>query len=124
MKPDVEVLLDALERSCAIWGDVRNTSDEAWRIHRILRSMLLSFRPAASSQLQGLEMLPIAYAADRPIQFITGTIEIETSQFGKLDEMDIEIGFVSVRYLYFKSLVLILKQATWDSIIEGASFEE
>jgi hypothetical protein len=42
---DSGALLQALEKSCALWRDAKNSCDEAGRVYQILANMLLSFQP-------------------------------------------------------------------------------
>jgi hypothetical protein len=46
--PDGEVLVSALERSCANWAAVTATGDEALRFHRFLRGVVKGFRSRTS----------------------------------------------------------------------------
>jgi hypothetical protein len=47
--PDSGVLLQALEKSCALWAEVINTCDEAGRVHQFLARMLSGFEAGTST---------------------------------------------------------------------------
>ncbi|KAK3376795.1 hypothetical protein B0T24DRAFT_550712 [Lasiosphaeria ovina] len=57
LSPDSGVLLQALDKSRALWADAGNVCEEAWRSHQLLEGMFSSFRVdtspgTASSSLQ------------------------------------------------------------------------
>jgi hypothetical protein len=55
---DDRALLQALEKSCALWDRAKNSCDEAWRVCQILAGMLFSYQTVpqiSSSQRQASE---------------------------------------------------------------------
>jgi hypothetical protein len=48
--PDSNVLVQALEQSCAAWAEASETCDEAQRFHRFLVGMLAGFRPRTGAE--------------------------------------------------------------------------
>jgi hypothetical protein len=90
--PSFEVLLDALEKSCAIWKQVQYTSDEAHRIFHILSSMISSFRNSAAigpshSQPPDLSFTPPE--SDEPTNPTNGTVETGDTE-NRFNDMEID----------------------------------
>lgn len=57
---DSGILLQALEKSCALWKDAKRHCDDAWRVHQMLAGMLSGYQSASStssSQAQAPESL-------------------------------------------------------------------
>jgi hypothetical protein len=61
-------LLQALETSCTLWKDVKDSSDETGRIHQMLAGMLSSFQTGVGTGLSqtGISELPIELPAFSP----------------------------------------------------------
>ncbi|KAK9245854.1 hypothetical protein V1506DRAFT_506084 [Lipomyces tetrasporus] len=105
---DSGALLQALEKSCALWEDAKSSCDEAWRVYQILAGMLSSFQTVAgtsSSQTQTPEPLFEFPGLSPQFQPLNGRLSLEKDLFVMSNEMDID-------------------WATWDAFIEGASFED
>ncbi|KAH8892610.1 hypothetical protein GQ53DRAFT_685973 [Thozetella sp. PMI_491] len=57
VSPDSDVLLEALENSCAIWESVAEVSDEVGRTHQVLAGMLADFKADAGIRTEPLQIL-------------------------------------------------------------------
>ena len=127
--PASDVLLQALDKSCAIWRDVENTSDEASRVCHVLTGMLSSFLPEYSAPASSRDLTSVSATElpkmDHQVENTNGTLSGRLSHgehiFEPANEMDID--WVSCSYWCLET-VLTPTQATWDSFIEGASFED
>jgi hypothetical protein len=100
---DSSALLQALEKSCALWEDAKSSCDEALRLSRVLASMLSSFQTVAktsSSQAQTLEP-PFEFPEFSPqFQPINGSLSFEKDFMS--NEMDID--WVGLSYLILVTL--------------------
>lgn len=90
-------LLQALQKSCALWEDAKTSCDEAWRVCQTLASMLSSFQPVTgTNSSQEQTPVPLFELPGFSIQFPVN----DSSLFLEKDlsnEMDID--WVSVSYL-------------------------
>lgn len=123
MSSDSGALLQALEKSCALWADAKSSSDEASRVYRILASMLSNFQSitgAISSEVQPQE--PLFEFSEFSPQFlpIEDSILLDNGVSAMPNEMDID--WVSLFYC-IGIAILTTTQTTWDTFVEGASFE-
>ncbi|KAG0650311.1 Pyrrolocin cluster transcription factor fsdR [Hyphodiscus hymeniophilus] len=128
--PESGVLLDALERSCTIWKGVQSSSDEAWRVYHVLTGMLSSFLAETSdhnSQSQTLGSVANIPELEHREEIMSrpgtasGSLPLDDHVLENSNDMDIDwVGYS----WSFDEAVLTLIQATWDSFIEGTSFEE
>ena len=90
---DSGTLLQALDKSCALWEDAKSSCDEAWRIHRILVGMLSSFQTGSgtsSSQAQASEPRFEIPGLSAQFQQINGSLSLENDSFEMSNEMDID----------------------------------
>jgi hypothetical protein len=90
---DSGALLQALEKSCALWEDAKSSCDEAWRVYQILAGMLSSFQTVAgtsSSQTQTSEPLFEFPGLSPQFQPINGSLSLEKDLFVMSNEMDID----------------------------------
>lgn len=90
---DSSALLQALEKSCALWKDAKSSCDEAWRVYQILVGMLSSFQTVAgtsSSQTQTSEPLFEFPGLSPQFQPINGSLSLEKDLFAMSNEMDID----------------------------------
>jgi hypothetical protein len=120
--PDFGTLLQALERSCTIWKGVQGCSDEAQRVYNVLTSMLLSFgSDAGASQAKPTQLEVDLPGSTIPFETFKGSLERE-DVFETSNDMDID--WVGHCLLILPWSMLTFAQATWDSFIEGTSFED
>ncbi|KAI9730023.1 MAG: hypothetical protein M1818_008292 [Claussenomyces sp. TS43310] len=105
---DSGALLQALERSCALWEDAKVSCDEGWRVYQILASMLSSFQTVARtsySQRQTPEP-PFEFPGLSPQSQPTNIgLSLEKNLFVTSNEMDVD-------------------WATWDAFIEGTRCDD
>jgi hypothetical protein len=126
--PHYEVLINALERSCEIWEEAQHSSTEAMRVHHVLSSVLLNFEPAEERRLCN-EVL----AVERSMGMTQSEQEPQVSNpmnppfnhelLDTINGMDIDWVCPSASFSFYE-ITLTLIQATWDSFIEGATFED
>jgi hypothetical protein len=93
-------LLQALEKSCALWKDAKSSCDEAWRVYQILTGLLSSFETVAgtiSSQTRTPDPLFEFPGLNPQFQPITGNPSLEKNLFVMSNEMDID--WVGLPYL-------------------------
>lgn len=95
MPSDSAVILQALERSCALWEDAKDACEEASRLSKILRNMLSNFQtttgtPSSEPQLQPVET-PSGFSSMSPsFQPINVGLSLEKDLFMMSNEMDID----------------------------------
>lgn len=115
-----DVLLQALEESCALWKAATAFCDEASRVYQILADMLSSFQPVAetsSSQTQTSEPAFDFFGIGSG-----GGFSWEKDVMS--NDMNIDwVSLLSIPTSHYP-LITKLRQATWDAFIEGASAEE
>ena len=125
LSPDRRTLLQALEQSCALWENAKSSCIEARRVSQMLTDMLSSFQPVAgtsSSQTyvpKSIFAFPGLSPQSNPIN---GCFPMEKDLFPMSDALDID--WVSLFYLVASHSTLTIAQATWDTFIEGANFED
>lgn len=91
--PDSHALLHALEKSCALWEDVKSSCGEACKIYHILADMLSSFQNVAgtsSSQTQPPKPLFEYLGFSPQSQSINSSLSLEEDLFVMSNEMDID----------------------------------
>jgi hypothetical protein len=97
---DNSALLQALEKSCALWEAAKSSCDEAGRVYQILAGMLSSFQTVAasgSSQAQTTEPLFEFPGLSPQFQPINPSLSLEKDLFEMSNEMDID--WVGLSYL-------------------------
>jgi hypothetical protein len=92
--PDSGILLQALQKSCGIWKDVRDSSDEARKVYHVLSGMLLSFEtgPAGTgpTQSQAPELAFELPGLNQTFQVTNGTPSLHEEVLEAPNEMDID----------------------------------
>ena len=87
-------LLQALEKSCALWEAAESSCDEAERIYHVLAGMISSFQTStgntASSQTQVADPLFDLAGLSSQLQPTNGSIPSDTDTFFMSDTMDID----------------------------------
>jgi hypothetical protein len=97
---DSGILLQALEKSCALWNNAKSSCDEARRVYQILAGMLSSLQTVAGtsfSQTQTPEPRFELPGLSSQFQPINGSISLEKDLFAMSNEMDID--WVGLSYL-------------------------
>ena len=122
--PDSSELLRALKRACAIWEDVRTSSDEAWRVYEVLVGMLLSFDTTAGSSSSQIRVPESEFEMPEIDKQSSITNDIFLAEDIIEGPKEMELDWVSRRPSCLACLMLTVIQALWDSFIEGASFED
>ncbi|KAE8352768.1 hypothetical protein BDV28DRAFT_148725 [Aspergillus coremiiformis] len=100
-------LLQALEKSCALWGKAKGTCNEAQNIYQILTSMLSSFQnvsETSSSRTQSPGSLFEFAGLSPQFQPFPDSLSGENALFATSNDMDID-------------------WVAWDALIERASFQ-
>jgi hypothetical protein len=103
------VLLQALNASCALWENAKDTCDEAERIYQTLASMLSSFETPESTESTSSSPLP-----ETPFTFPGMGSPFQPINMNSLDDRDLfsmsndmEIDWVSISFSYMGYLSCI-----------------
>ena len=102
--PDSHVLLQALEKCCETWKDVRDSSDEACKVYHLLAGMLSTFAGTAPTQAQGPELASALPELNQRFQSVNGTSSLHGEVFDAQNEMDID--WVGLFFIGFDHIVL------------------
>ncbi|KAF7594141.1 hypothetical protein BBP40_009990 [Aspergillus hancockii] len=105
---DSRSLLQALEKSCALWGNAISSCDEAKNIAHMLTCMLSSLRTAAgalSSNASSKELLSGSLRLSPQIQHLYNSLSLDKELFTTPNDVDIE-------------------WSTWDAFIEQDDWQD
>ncbi|OIW30746.1 hypothetical protein CONLIGDRAFT_653517 [Coniochaeta ligniaria NRRL 30616] len=101
--PDSNVLVQALEESCAGWAEATETCDEALRFHQFLVGMLAGFRPGAEADAESSQtVLP-----EVPFDLSGIPLQLDTPSGGLSFENDLSN--------------MDFDWTSWDAFIEGSA---
>ena len=93
LSPDSNNLVQALEKSCALWEDAKSSCGEAWKIYQILADMLASFQDVVGSSPSRTQRPnpPSELLGFSPqFQSINSSLSLEKDLFVMSNEMDID----------------------------------